>query len=317
LITRVRAGVALAVAVLTTVWMLIPNLSVTTESPGEQSNWSASAPDDIVGRIAAVVEPRDDSSALFARLDARDGGPSESLARSWPAGAAAPTDPLFLSWPPVIDDPERVEASPRLAPGAPTPTPAPEYYTVVAGDTLSDIAESLGVSANQFAQTNNLGDGAMLGVGQRLIVPPRPNAVHRVVRPSRAATLVPRFIWPVTAEISTYFGEPGAVWIGGKHSGLDLAAREGVPIAAASAGLVIEAGWSTGRGFGNFVMIDHGMGFRTIYGHMSKIVATAGQTVKRGDLIGYVGDTGVSFGPHLHFEVNIEGVAVDPLNYLP
>ena len=306
---RRRAAIALAISAVTAAWLLVPGMPRAADAPGGVGGWRWSSDDDtFVGRLSAAVRPRDDSTALLARLDARAArGPSE-----WWTPRQADS-----SWPPLITDLEREDPTLRLAPGAPTPTPAPEYYTVVAGDTFYDIAESLGVDPDQLATTNHVGDGTLLSIGQRLVVPPRPGAIRRVVRPSRAATLRPRFLWPAAGAISTYFGELGAVWLGGRHSGLDIAAREGEPIAAAERGRVLEAGWSTGRGYGNYVLIDHGMGIRTLYGHMSKIKAEAGKVVNRGELIGYIGDTGVSFGPHLHFEVLIEGVAVDPLTRLP
>ena len=98
------------------------------------------------------------------------------------------------------------------------------------------------------------------------------------------------------------------------HEGIDLGAAYGTPIAAAAAGTVIYAGWM--EGYGNLTVIDHGGGLATAYGHQSRIAVGIGQTVAQGDIIGYVGSTGHSTGPHLHFEVRVNGRAVDPLGYL-
>ena len=98
------------------------------------------------------------------------------------------------------------------------------------------------------------------------------------------------------------------------HAGIDLASPAGTPIYATADGVIDRAEWF--GGYGNMVEIDHGKGIATRYGHMSRIAATAGQRVKRGDLIGYVGSTGRSTGNHLHYEVRIDGRAVNPLPFL-
>lgn len=98
------------------------------------------------------------------------------------------------------------------------------------------------------------------------------------------------------------------------HAGIDLASPTGTPIYATADGVVDRAEWF--GGYGNMVEIDHGKGIATRYGHMSRISARDGQRVKRGDLIGYVGSTGRSTGSHLHYEVRIDGRAVNPLPFL-
>ncbi len=95
------------------------------------------------------------------------------------------------------------------------------------------------------------------------------------------------------------------------HTGVDIAARHGSPIVAAGGGEVISAGWR--GGYGNTVIIDHGGGRATLYAHMSSIAVSAGQVVSRRQLIGRVGSTGISTGPHLHYEVRINGSPVNPL----
>jgi murein DD-endopeptidase MepM/ murein hydrolase activator NlpD len=116
--------------------------------------------------------------------------------------------------------------------------------------------------------------------------------------------------WPVNAPITSPFG-----WRWGRmHEGIDLGAAYGTPIAAAAAGTVIYAGWL--GGYGNLTVIDHGGGLSTAYGHQSNIGVSLGQHVEQGQIIGNVGSTGHSTGPHLHFEVRLNGQAVDPLGYL-
>jgi murein DD-endopeptidase MepM/ murein hydrolase activator NlpD len=117
-------------------------------------------------------------------------------------------------------------------------------------------------------------------------------------------------IWPVVGPVTSPFGMR---W-GRMHEGIDIGVGYGTPIHAAAAGTVIYCGWM--EGYGNLVVIDHGGGLATAYGHQSSIAVGCGQTVAQGDVIGYVGCTGHCFGPHLHFEVRINGTPVDPLGYL-
>jgi murein DD-endopeptidase MepM/ murein hydrolase activator NlpD len=118
------------------------------------------------------------------------------------------------------------------------------------------------------------------------------------------------FIWPVNGPVTSGFGMR---W-GRMHEGIDIAAGSGTPIRAAAAGRVVYAGWMSG--YGNLVAIDHGGGVSTAYGHQSSIAVGNGQIVSQGQTIGDVGCTGHCFGPHLHFEVRINGSPVDPLGYL-
>lgn len=98
------------------------------------------------------------------------------------------------------------------------------------------------------------------------------------------------------------------------HAGLDFAAPQGTPIYATANGTVMSAGYSEG-GYGNHVVINHGYGYETLYGHMFRVKARVGQVVKRGEVIGYVGTTGKSTGPHCHYEVHKNGTAVDPIYF--
>jgi len=123
-------------------------------------------------------------------------------------------------------------------------------------------------------------------------------------------------IWPVSGTLSSTFGarsSPGGIG-STYHEGIDIAVPEGTPIRAAASGTVIMASYN--GGYGNYTCIDHGSGLSTCYGHQSSFAVSSGQSVSQGDVIGYSGNTGSSTGPHLHFEVRINGVAQDPLGYL-
>jgi murein DD-endopeptidase MepM/ murein hydrolase activator NlpD len=118
------------------------------------------------------------------------------------------------------------------------------------------------------------------------------------------------YIWPVNGPVVSPFGMR---W-GRLHAGIDIAAPIGTAIRAAASGSVAIAGWM--GGYGNYTCINHGVGVATCYGHQSSIGVGVGQSVKQGQVIGAVGCTGHCFGPHLHFEVRINGSPVDPMGYL-
>ena len=117
-------------------------------------------------------------------------------------------------------------------------------------------------------------------------------------------------IWPCDGVVVSGFGMR---W-GRMHEGIDIGCAYGTPNRAAAAGTVIYAGWL--GGYGNLVVVDHGNGLSTAYAHASSILVSVGQSVSQGQTVSLVGSTGNSSGPHLHFEVRVNGVAVDPLPYL-
>jgi len=123
-------------------------------------------------------------------------------------------------------------------------------------------------------------------------------------------------VWPVRGWVTSPFGNRTSPFSGilKFHEGMDIAAQTGTPVVAPADGVVIKAGFSTG--YGNMVEISHGYGLKTVFGHNSRLNVKAGQRVKRGDVISYVGDTGSSTGPHLHYEVRVNGLPVNPVKYL-
>ncbi len=144
------------------------------------------------------------------------------------------------------------------------------------------------------------------------LLPPPPPPSPAATGPSAAG-----FQWPINARVTSEFGYRIHPIYGTRrlHAGIDLGASTGTPIAASKGGTVISAG--PRGGYGNTVVISHGGGISTLYAHQSQIAVSAGQSVGRGEVIGYVGSTGNSTGPHLHFEVRVNGVATDPRPYLP
>jgi len=186
------------------------------------------------------------------------------------------------------------------------------------GDTVYSIAKLYDASAQAVVDfpfntfTND--ETFELAIGQVIIVPDgvmpkaQPAARIRQITPN-AGTVVAsgNFVWPTSGTITQRF-----VWY---HKGIDIA-NSGVPdVLAADSGTVVTSSWSA-VGYGNYVVMDHGNGYRTLYGHMQTLYVAAGQTVNRGDRIGKMGSTGRSTGSHLHFEVISRGVYLNPLNVL-
>ena len=198
-------------------------------------------------------------------------------------------------------------------------------YTVEANDTLSGIAERFKASMDDIVKSplNDLVSGANLVPGMRIVVPGGvkpfvPRVVQADVRPVPArgsgyAGPAPRFVasgafaWPARGVISQGFRY--------YHRGIDIANAIGVPIFAADGGYVTYAGWSN-VGYGYMVQIDHGNGFSTLYAHLSQWYVDPGQAISRGQVIGAMGSTGNSTGPHLHFEIRYGGVPQNPMVYL-
>ncbi|MDR7597389.1 MAG: M23 family metallopeptidase, partial [Armatimonadota bacterium] len=133
----------------------------------------------------------------------------------------------------------------------------------------------------------------------------------------QAARALPRtratvaYLWPARGVVTSRFGTR---WRR-HHTGVDIAAPRGTPIHAARDGRVVRAGWY--GGYGLVVVLDHGDGMETWYGHASAVLVRVGQQVDRGQVIGRVGCTGACTGPHVHFEVRVRGQPVNPLRYLP
>jgi murein DD-endopeptidase MepM/ murein hydrolase activator NlpD len=169
-------------------------------------------------------------------------------------------------------------------------------------DALADVREDKQKALDHMAelQAQSAALASRIRSAQSSAVTPGPTG-----SPSAAG-----FIWPVHGVLTSPFG-----WRWGRmHEGIDLAVPTGTPVVAAASGIVIVAGWM--GGYGNLVVIDHGNGIATAYGHNTSVAVGYGQAVAQGQLISYSGSTGHSTGPHVHFEVRVNGSPVDPLGYL-
>jgi len=199
-------------------------------------------------------------------------------------------------------------------------------HRVEPGETLSTIGEAYGLSVSEILEANGLSSPEAVAAEILLLLPgakPRGNRTQVASRSANRRTAVTSnrnseradssaWIWPITG--GTLSSEFGARW-GGFHSGLDIATAIGTPAVAVGPGTVSFAGWDGGYGYS--VTIDHGGGLQTRYSHASELLVAEGETVNQGDQVILVGNTGNSTGPHLHFEVLVDGSAEDPRDFLP
>lgn len=199
-------------------------------------------------------------------------------------------------------------------------------HTVKKGDTLAKIAQKYDIELEKILSCNTLGNS--LSVGQKIVIPGAKKITETVAvrRPTNTnytgISVIKNLIknpgvkvsgnkmtWPtVGARITQYFS-----W---RHNGVDIANKVGTPIYAADSGTVVIAQGGYNGGYGNTIVIDHGGGKKTRYGHASKLFVRVGDEVEKGENIAAMGSTGRSTGPHLHFEVLINGVRYNPLNYI-
>ena len=181
------------------------------------------------------------------------------------------------------------------------------------GETILELVERYGVSPGQLARVNGLRSPLDVHPGMMLFLP-EVEPVEALARLQQIRAEENRYVWPLHGRLTSYYG---ARYLGigtsNFHRGIDIAAPSGTAIGAARIGTVIYAGWSS-QGYGNMVKIRHAGGAETWYAHMSSIGVSVGQYVDQGQFIGRVGSTGLSTGPHLHFELHESaGRHVDPL----
>jgi murein DD-endopeptidase MepM/ murein hydrolase activator NlpD len=212
------------------------------------------------------------------------------------------------------------------------------HHRVAPGETMYRIARNYGLSVEELAAANGIKDPRGLSVGQELLipVPEKPAATEDVEPelmvvqpgaplpangPKEDAKEAPRarkpapaskglLDWPLKGVLYGRFGKKGRE----PHDGIDLAAPEGSPVRTAQEGTVLYAGEQ--HGYGLIVIVQHEGGLVTIYAHNKELRVTTGQKVRRAQVVATVGESGRTSGPHLHFEVRVDGKPVDPIDYL-
>ena len=182
-------------------------------------------------------------------------------------------------------------------------------HKVATGESLWEIAERYKIPIDEIAQANSITDPSRLQPNTQLVIPGATRLMPRDVL-LVSGQLQKAFDWPTRGRISSAFGPR---W-GKMHNGLDIAVPTGTPIKAAADGRITFAGWN--GGYGILVIVDHGNGIETRYAHNSRVNVKVGQKVERGQVVSYSGNTGVSTGPHLHFEIRYRNNPVNPQTYL-
>ena len=242
-----------------------------------------------------------------------------------------PESVLWANYDTLKDNPDTISIGLELI----IPPTDGVYYKWQDGDTVDGVASRFKTTAdailsypgNRLDMTNPViksGDYVMLPGGSREF---KQWLVPTIARGK--AGVAATVIGPGSCDTSEggYYGSGSFVWPAGNHYlsgndyaswhlGIDVAAGMGAPVYAADSGLVVYSGWSY-QGYGNMIMIDHGNGYQTLYGHLSTLAVSCGQGVIQGGLIGFSGSTGNSTGPHLHFEVRYMGGFISPWYVLP
>jgi len=284
---------------------------------------SASRPT-VRGSAASLVTPAVDVTSEGAHVIVREGQTLWEIALTHgvtvealaAANGIGNDDVLQVGQRLAIPGKSAVSASATALPAAGAPRRTARQFSVVVGDgeTLWEIAQTYGISVDAIVDANALPNGDLIRPGQRLVIPGGtadiPSRVTLSRRLGSAVSIAQSFIWPARGRLTSRFG-----WRWTRHhDGIDIAAPYGTQIYAAKAGRVVFAGWY--YGYGRAVIIDHGNGVSTLYGHASRLLVRVGAQVEAGALIALVGATGDATGPHLHFEIRVNGRPLNPLKYL-
>lgn len=241
-------------------------------------------------------------------------------------GSFISTNPLLATAPGQTDEPAVVPAATTTAPSTAVAQErtADTKYTVEIGDTLSGIGSKFGLRVATLRVKNNLSNADDIKPGQELTVPPQDlsDKAIKAAEDRRKASVAYAAQSAPGKTISSSGGGYGLITpirhkgisrgLVGGHTGIDYMADMGTPVIAADSGVVItaEGGWN--GGYGNNVLLNNGSGLTTRYAHLKSYTVSSGEAVERGEIIGYSGNSGRSTGPHLHFELRVNGVARNP-----
>jgi murein DD-endopeptidase MepM/ murein hydrolase activator NlpD len=189
-------------------------------------------------------------------------------------------------------------------------------HLIKAGQRLTDIARSYAVPVETITAANGITSSTTIYAGSRLLIPGVTSTFWDHVVELSNGTSSP-FVWPLEGEVVSTFGWRVHPVLGNRHhhDGIDIDVPEGTTVYAAASGKVYFYGEQ--EGYGNVLILEHGGGFLTVYGHLSGALVYEGQFVEAGQEVAQSGNTGISAGPHLHFEIRNGEFPVDPLRYLP
>jgi len=212
----------------------------------------------------------------------------------------------------VNENVSRIQVSSKMSMG--------KYHIVRKGDTLVQIANLYGIGLKNLLQFNKSINVRKLRIGQKIYIPAMDNSIDIDSPSERIGNFTEQlkgkkgdFIWPlpVNGQFIRGFVPTGRR----QHKGIDIAVQGGTKVLASQSGRVIYCGNEI-KSYGNMVIIEHGSGITTVYAHLKRVLAIKNQRVRKGDEIGTVGNTGRTTGYHLHFEIRVEGEAINPLQYL-
>ncbi|MBM2820813.1 MAG: Metalloendopeptidase-like protein rane protein [Candidatus Berkelbacteria bacterium] len=276
--------------------------------------------------IANVAQASEDTYTYQYSEDVMDLSPAEVagvVSVVGPFTSQVEEDPLTVALAmndtSFIDKPEITETKITEDPKAPVKRSNTITYTVEDNDTISKIAWKYSLKISTIKSANGLSSDN-IRPGQKLKIPPQD------VTQSQIAALGKKKVAGIAIPFSGTFRRPTSGWDMSQtfgrtnfenfHDGIDLTSRSGTTLFASASGRVIRATRGWGGGYGNHIVIDHGDGWQTLYGHMSTFSVGVGQWVNQGQVIGIMGNTGWSTGVHIHFKITKNGRILNPLDYL-
>lgn len=315
----------------------------------EQSNESVASSlaadadgDDSENAVETPAGCEPDPSGLFCVYTVQEGDTLSTIADAF--GLTSTEDVANYELLVNSNKPDIVSAEDFLQPGQKIRVPLHNgsIHTVLSAETLTDIADGHGVTVEEIMAIpgNGISDADSISIGTEILVP-NPKQFPDLYVPDEfvpsesedepsgdssedssdgssgsitggGATSASGFIWPAGGPISSYYGPSHPLGID-----IDLFNNAGAPVSAAMGGVVTFAGGNPCCSYGYYVVVDHGNGYQTLYAHLSSIGVSSGEVVSQGQYLGAGGSTGYSTGDHLHFEVQLNGSRVNPLNYLP
>jgi murein DD-endopeptidase MepM/ murein hydrolase activator NlpD len=190
-------------------------------------------------------------------------------------------------------------------------------HTVKAGQTLSDISATYDVPSSAITLANGLNSDSPMFAGTRLAIPAADSAFWYTVTALSRGTMA-QFIWPSQGAVVSAFGwrQHPVRQVRHHHDGIDIDVPEGSTVYASAGGKVTSYSEEP-AGYGNVLILEHGGGFYTLYGHLKSVLVTTGQYIEKGQPVAISGNTGISAGPHLHFELRNGEFPLDPMSFLP
>lgn len=332
--------VLLALLVLVAIILIPILLSSGGSKPSDQTTAATTQPSDAATGLIDVIpltgSPTDGETTTPGTPSTADGLPSEETTTETPVAEAATAASGVLTH--VVTEgetlnqiasqmgvtPEQIMADNNLVSVGEITAGETLYassdglvHVIKSGQTLTDISITYGVSIDKIAQANGITDPGRIFAGQRILIPGATTDLWQaVVRLSHGQNA--RFIWPLAGEITSPFGWRIHPVLGTRHhhNGIDIDVPVGTMVRAAAPGKV-QLISEDPEGYGTMLVLQHADGYLTIYGHLSSILVANGQYVEVGQPIAESGNTGLSTGPHLHFEIRNGEFPIDPQRYLP